>query len=1016
MSAVSDVDPPALPARARREEILSAVFRDRVTVISGDTGCGKSSQVPQFLLDAGPELVEPGMAVVCTQPRRVAAITLAEYVASLRGSEVGAEVGYQIRFHNVFCESTRLLYCTTAVVLRRLHVEPGLDSVAVLVLDEVHERDMYTDHLLLLLRCAMMSGHMPHLRLVLMSATINPDEFADFFRKGRIQCGVPLHIEGRMYPVDVAFFEDACQWTGFVPQLKRTTGLRCPTFAFGDGEDGEPPSPDLDRIRRRLEERQLGGEVAWSRDTLVAVSMWKEKEVYVDLVEKVVRYLDEFQPNGDGAILVFMPGWKEISDMYLRLADPRNQCNSRLHPLVLHSLMTPEQQHEAFARPPAGRRKVIVSSNIAEASVTIDDVVYVVDSAVRKERIYHVGCCMSALEAMPVTKANVLQRRGRAGRLRPGLAVHLLPSWQFGCLRAAPAPAMLSSSLEDVFLHTKLLLTDLDTCEALTSSMAAPSVKTVRAAIESLQSLGVLTVEAAAEVTVLGRAVAAIPVDPKVAKMLLLASVLRCLEPVAVVAAFQSLRNPFQQHPGCSASDHKRHFGKGRRSDHLCWLEAFVGYQLAADRDQFCFDHSLSPEVMDMANKMVADFLSFLTEAGYDVMGGGQTLQKTCLDVPAPGSPREALMQCAIHGAFGNTCCIYANRRSRRAWGPALWRMHDGRETSAFPGSVNFEMHNPKEDGQNFMLYTSVMQLGLNRRTSILESGPVETNVLLLFAERVALDAEHQRVRFDTWSAETDITESTAKLWHLLVALRESLMNNFERALTMRDLSAFPPDLAGTVAEFARGKQLPLRNARPNERPPEEEACVSKCFRWRADPEGHCGSLCSGGTLATCSASQVPCDVAVAVSAGESGSEEGNGSSATKCQRQTVICAHPLAGTHLPAAAAPQGQVPTTSLACDQDGTVPGACGSNSLDAWLRGIDPDGFLDVYAEKLRGLKVCCPAEVVRLYALPGGFCVDERFFADMAVNKLGHRRLFEHWFRDGHAQALVERSHLCWHET
>lgn len=154
-----------MPTYEKKDLILAAIRRNRVTVISGDTGCGKSTLIPQLVCDAV-NLVDDDKVVICTQPRRVAAITLPEYVAKDRNQTMGDEVGYQIRFVNEFCDHTRLIYATTAIILRRLHAEPELESIGCLIVDEVHERDVYTDFLLLLIRNAMMSGRMQHLKIV----------------------------------------------------------------------------------------------------------------------------------------------------------------------------------------------------------------------------------------------------------------------------------------------------------------------------------------------------------------------------------------------------------------------------------------------------------------------------------------------------------------------------------------------------------------------------------------------------------------------------------------------------------------------------------------------------------------------------------------------------------------------------------------------------------------------------------------------------------------------------------
>eukprot|EP00396_MALV-II-16_sp_LP-1_P000489 gene490-biopygen360 len=213
-----------MPTYEKKDLVLASVRRNRVTVISGDTGCGKSTLIPQLICDAV-DLIPDDKVIVCTQPRRVAAITLPEYVAKDRGQTMGKEIGYQIRFVKEFCEDTRKKYAPTAIVLRRLHQEPNLDMVGCLIVDEVqthnfsflgffvvdavHERDVYTDFLLLLIRQRMKEGKMKHLKLVLMSATLNADDFADYFEKvngaGALR---PVHIPGRMFKVCVVLLKD----------------------------------------------------------------------------------------------------------------------------------------------------------------------------------------------------------------------------------------------------------------------------------------------------------------------------------------------------------------------------------------------------------------------------------------------------------------------------------------------------------------------------------------------------------------------------------------------------------------------------------------------------------------------------------------------------------------------------------------------------------------------------------------------------------------------------------------
>eukprot|EP00397_Hematodinium_sp_SG-2012_P008062 GEMP01008116.1.p1 GENE.GEMP01008116.1~~GEMP01008116.1.p1 ORF type:complete len:820 (+),score=222.87 GEMP01008116.1:99-2558(+) len=614
-----------LPTYEKKDWILGAIRSNRVTVISGDTGCGKSTLIPQLVCDAV-NLVAPDRVVVCTQPRRVAAITLAEYVARDRGQELADDVGYQIRFINKFCDHTRLIYATTAIVLRRLHNEPELDSIGCLILDEVHERDVYTDFLLLLLRRMILDGKMPHLKVVIMSATLKADAFADYFAEvNGVNALKPVFIPGRMFPVEDYYWEDACEWTNFCPQAKGggkggKKGKKGKDFGGSVNPDDVEDARDAifkDMTAKGRPGSQRVNE--YSERTFEACALWKPNSVYLDLIYELVMYFHNISPkgdNGEGAILIFLPGWGDISKLFIKL----HNSGMHLKLITLHSLMTPEQQHEAFEKAPDGMRKVILSTNIAEASVTIDDVVYVIDSGIRKERSFDAETGTSSLDTTMVTRANAIQRRGRAGRCQEGIVTHLFPSYKFDTFGESPTPQMLSSSMEEVVLQSKVIHGgSLESIlKLLTGSMAAPKPRAVDQAVELLTRMDCLTPSGV--LTVLGRAVAAIPVQPNVAKMLLLAGAFRCIKPAAVVAAVLAVKNPFQQTVGQKKTDSgKEFFNKGFGSDHITCVQAYVEWRrnvLRGNGDSFCDEVGLSPETMDMAHMMVQQFVSFMVDAG----------------------------------------------------------------------------------------------------------------------------------------------------------------------------------------------------------------------------------------------------------------------------------------------------------------------------------------------------------------------------------------------------------------
>jgi len=796
----------SMPTYQKKDWIIAGIRHNTVTIISGDTGCGKSTLIPQLVCDAE-NLVPDDKVVVCTQPRRVAAITLAEYVSKDRGQELGDEVGYQIRFINKFSENTRLIYATTAIVLRRLHSEPNLESIGCLIIDEVHERDVYTDFLLLLIKQMMLEGRMPHLKLVLMSATLNADAFAEYFFKVNGESALkPVHIPGRMYDVLDWYWEDACETVGWCPPEKGAGkgGGKKGSKKGGDrnGGGGGGVSVDAvqavyDKISKDNTPKGRPGKDRvndYSEKTLKACAMWREREVYLDLVEELIIYFHKEMPKGDGAILVFLPGWGDISKLFLRLYE----LGMPFKVITLHSLMTPEQQHEAFERPPAGLRKIVLSTNIAEASVTIDDIVYVIDTGVRKERNYDSTTGISSLDSKMVTRANAKQRRGRAGRCQEGLVVHLFPSYVHDTFDDFPTPQMLTSSMEEVVLQAKVINggTNKELVEMIKGSMPKPEEKAIEDGVSILKRLSLLTREG--DLTVLGRAVAAIPVQPNVAKFLLIAAAFRVIKPAACIAAFLSIKNPFQQTPGSERSHGKKvtgkdYFNKGYASDHFTCLQAYVEWRREAAKGNdldFCDEQGLSPETLDMAYMMVQQFVTFMVDAGYDGPDVGDGDHGEVSPVKK-GSEQDALVRAAMTAAFmPNICVLYKGQKS------PYWWLDTNTEVSAFRGSANADYQMNGQDGDEWMVYSDAMQMG--RFNSIMDSSLVFSPFVLLFAKAIMIDEKKGEIRFDKWYAFIEVGPWVKEL----LDLRKKVMPTFKECIGARDLSSYPQELCDRIAKW----------------------------------------------------------------------------------------------------------------------------------------------------------------------------------------------------------------------
>ncbi|KDD73122.1 hypothetical protein H632_c2511p0, partial [Helicosporidium sp. ATCC 50920] len=504
-----------------RAQVVSLLSRHRVVVVSGATGCGKSTQIPQFILEEAVHRGQGGSTrVVVTQPRRVAALGLAARVASERGESVGDVVGHAVRLDVKAGPRTRLLYCTAGVLLRRLVDDPVALGTTHIVLDEVHERSVEGDLLLLLLRRAL--AKRKDLRVVLMSATADAQLFASYYERGLGERVGFVDIPGRTFPVRVEFLEEVLQRTGFLvgkkskwakggsaqpgrppsaqaggggpremdsdleeeeeddesgsaDEGKKTAGggSDAPAkpakthSAFvqakmgklkparrgggnrGGGQDrrgkdapgrlgaGKPGPKPSDRHQEAKKKPSLPVSVPCSSEpdlpapslppsaapppppflsvqTLASLSAIDESLVNPELIAALVSHWLSSRAGKDGALLVFVPGVEEVDKVSRQLkAGPRA---SSLHVLPLHGKLSPASQAAVFQRPPPGQTKVVVATNVAETSITIDDVVCVIDSGRCKEMRFDASSGLSRLEPAWISRASAAQRAGRAGR------------------------------------------------------------------------------------------------------------------------------------------------------------------------------------------------------------------------------------------------------------------------------------------------------------------------------------------------------------------------------------------------------------------------------------------------------------------------------------------------------------------------------------------------------------------------------------------------------------------------
>ncbi|XP_048348830.1 probable ATP-dependent RNA helicase DHX34 isoform X3 [Sphaerodactylus townsendi] len=459
----------ALPIARFREPLLAAVARNQVVVVAGDTGCGKSTQVPQFLLDAG------YTHVACTQPRRIACIALAKRVAYESLQQYGSQVGYQIRFESTRSSATRIVFLTEGLLLRQAQRDPTLSGYHVLLADEVHERRLHGDFLLGLLQRLLPAR--PDLKLVLMSATINIQLFADYFG------GAPvIQVPGRLFPITVLY---------------------------------EPISP---------EEGASG-----HKDRL-------DPRPYLRVLQAIDH---KYSPDERGDLLIFLSGVAEIAAV-VEAAQTYAAHTQRWVVLPLHSTLSVAEQDKVFDVPPQGVRKCIVSTNIAETSVTIDGVRFVVDSGKVKELSYDPKAKLQRLQEFWVSQASAEQRKGRAGRTGPGVCYRLYAETDYNAFPAYSVPEIQRVALDALVLQMKNM--GLENPRAF-PFLEPPPASSLETAIGYLKHQGALDMEE--NLTPIGNLLAELPVEVVIGKMLVLGTLFGLTAPTLTTAAVLSVPSPF---------------------------------------------------------------------------------------------------------------------------------------------------------------------------------------------------------------------------------------------------------------------------------------------------------------------------------------------------------------------------------------------------------------------------------------------------------------------------------------
>ncbi|KAG5247029.1 RNA helicase family protein [Salix suchowensis] len=528
-----------LPVYKYRTAILYLVETHATTIIVGETGSGKTTQIPQYLKEAG--WADGGRVIACTQPRRLAVQSVASRVAEEMDVKLGEEVGYTIRFEDVTNPAaTMIKFLTDGVLLREIMDDPLLTKYSVIMVDEAHERSISTDILLGLLK--KIQRRRPELRLIISSATIEAKSMSDFFQTSKKHRGPEDHeLVPRKVPAVLSV-----EGRGFNVQIHYVV---------------EPVSD------------------------------------YVQATVSTVLSIHDQEPAGD--ILVFLTGQDDIDAAIQLLAEEAHasrKISSGLIVLPLYSSLPRAEQDLVFSPTPRGKRKVVISTNIAETSLTLEGVVYVVDSGFSKQQFYNPISDIENLVVAPISKASARQRAGRAGRVRPGKCYRLYTEEYFvNEMSSVGIPEMQRSKLVSCVIQLKAL--GIDNILGFDWPASPPPEAMIRA-LEVLYSLGVLDDDAKLTSPV-GFQAAEIPLDPMISKMILSSNQLGCSEEIITIAAILSIQSIWVSGKGVQKElDEAKLRFAAAEGDHVTFLNVYKGFLQSGKSSQWCHKNYMNYQAM----------------------------------------------------------------------------------------------------------------------------------------------------------------------------------------------------------------------------------------------------------------------------------------------------------------------------------------------------------------------------------------------------------------------------------
>ncbi|OJJ67465.1 hypothetical protein ASPBRDRAFT_136048 [Aspergillus brasiliensis CBS 101740] len=728
-----------LPIWNFRDEILNTLDTHRALIICSETGSGKSTQIPSFILEHEMQQGRP-CKIYVTEPRRISAISLARRVSEELGenkNDVGTArslIGFAVRLESKVSQATRLVFATTGVVVRMLERPEDFRDITHVVLDEVHERSIDSDFLLIVLRRLMQKR--PDLKLILMSATLEAQRFSTYLG------GVPvLNIPGRTFPVEMKFLEDAIEMTNYRLLENESNTV-----------EEETDELALETVQGDTAGSLMASLDGYSKQTKETVANLDEYRLDYQLIKRLVVQIASSpdMTHYSKAILIFMP-----------------------------------DQEKAFVVPPEGMRKIVIATNIAETGITIPDITAVIDAGKEKSMRFDERRQLSRLVETFISRANAKQRRGRAGRVQNGICFHLFTKHRHDKLLAEQqTPEMLRLSLQDLVLRVKICkLGEVE--PTLLEALDPPSSKNIRRAIDSLKEVKALT--NAENLTPLGLQLAKLPLDVFLGKLIIHGAFFRCLDAAVSIAAILSSKSPFVNTMGSNTQKDlaRLSFRKGD-SDLLTVYNAYCAWKRARNTPgvseyAFCRKNFLSSQTLLNIEDIKMQLIVSIADTGLLTLDPSQKAllnrsrsnnRRNFFTIPEEydfNSANDTIINSVVAWSF------YPKLLTREGKG---WRnVANNQSVTLHPTSVNKQAD---ASAIKWLSYYHIMQ-GRNKNYNAFETTAVDDFAIALlcgeaefkmYSGVISIDSNRIRFSLRDW-------KSMLALKTLSARLREILQNTF---------------------------------------------------------------------------------------------------------------------------------------------------------------------------------------------------------------------------------------------